>query len=177
MSTYQYNRDPATKAAMDAMYNQMWAKPGTCPAGSTICNSSVTSSCSLPPCYMTQLDLGADGYMLQPVSGSPAPPKWFGQYFGFGDYSSWPAIRLGGAAAEASQAAYIDFNLKAVEGATKVRVGVTLPNGDTGETECRSSPCVIAVDPRQGTYRLEVAYLSSDGKVLSTASSQRSVGF
>ena len=177
MSTYQFNRDPATKAAMDAMYNQMWAKPGTCPAGSTICNSSVTSSCALPPCYMTQLDLSVDGYMIQPSGGSPAPPKWFGQYFGFGDYSSWPAIRLGGAAAEASQAAYIDFDLKAVEGATKVRVEVTLPNGDSTETECRSSPCVIGVDPRQGTYRLKIAYLSSDSKVLSIASSQRSIGF
>jgi hypothetical protein len=115
--------------------------------------------------------------MLNGYGTGIAAPKWFGQYFGFGDYSSWPAIRLGGAAAEASQAAYIDFNLKAVEGATKVRVGVRLPNGDSSETECRSSPCVIGVDPRQGTYRLEVAYLSSDGKVLSTASSQRSVGF
>jgi hypothetical protein len=115
--------------------------------------------------------------MIQPSGGSPAPPKWFGQYFGFGDYSSWPAIRLGGAAAEASQAAYIDFDLKAVEGATKVRVEVTLPNGDSTETECRSSPCVIGVDPRQGTYRLKIAYLSSDSKVLSIASSQRSIGF
>jgi len=177
MSTYQYNRDPATKAAMDAMYNQMWAKPGTCPAGSTICNSSVTSSCSLPPCYMTQLDLSVDGYMIQPSGGSPAPPKWFGQYFGFGDYSSWPAMRLGGAAADARQAAYIDFNLKDVEGATKVRVRVTLPNGDSSESECLTSPCIIGVDPRQGTYRVEKSYLSSDSKVLSIASSQRSIGF
>jgi hypothetical protein len=178
MSTYQYNQDPATKAAMDAMYNQMWAKPGTCPSGSTICNSSVTSSCALPPCYMTQLDPSADGFMLAPLgTGQPSPPKWFGQYFGFGDYSSWPALRLSAGQAESSQAVYVDFNLKTVAGAVKVGVKATFPNGDTRETECRSAPCAIGVDPRQGTYRLDITYLSSDGSALQTTSAQRSVGF
>jgi len=169
-STYAYNGDAATKAAADAMYNQMWAKPGTCPAGSTVCNETVTAGNN----YLTQLDLSVDGFMLQ---GTPPPAKWFGQYFGFGDYSAWPAVRLGGAQEESSQAAYVDFDLKTVPGATRVRAIATLPNGDTRETECASAPCVIDVDPRQGAYDLDLTYLSSDGRALSATSAHRSVGF
>jgi hypothetical protein len=169
-STYAYNGDPATKAAADALYNQMWAKPGTCPAGSTVCNSSVTAATN----YMTQFDPNVDGFML---AGIPPAPKWLGQYFGFGDYSSWPAVRLGAGQQETSQAAYIGFNLKTAPGSTKVRVKVTLPSGDVRERECSSAPCAIGVDPRQGSYHLELTYLSGDGKVLATESSQRTAGF
>jgi hypothetical protein len=171
MSTYQYNRDPATKAAMDAMYNQMWAKPGTCPAGSTICNSSVTSSCSLPPCYMTQFDPAVDGGMLNGYGTGIAAPKWFGQYFGFGDYSSWPAIRLGGAAASAPLLSYIPFSLASVANAAKVVVTVTAPNGTIASTTCTASPCAITL-PRldQPGYSIQLQYQTASGAALASSS-------
>jgi hypothetical protein len=78
---------------------------------------------------------------------------------------------------ETTQAAYIDLNLKAVPGAAKARVKTTLPNRETREKECNSSPCVISVDPRQGAYHLDVTYFGSDGNALSTTSVQRTIVF
>ena len=166
-STYAYNGDSSTKAAADAMYNQMWAKPGTCAAGSTICNATATAGNN----YMTQLDTGVDGFML---AGTPAAPKWFGQYFGFGDYSAWPAVRLGGVAATTARQVYIGFSLPSVPSAAKAIAVVTAPDGATIATTCPVSPCMVTV-PRADApgYSVQLQYQSAGGAVL--ASSSRAV--
>jgi hypothetical protein len=163
-STYAYNGDAATKAAADAMYNQMWAKPGTCPAGSTVCNETVTAGNN----YLTQLDLSVDGFMLQ---GTPPPAKWFGQYFGFGDYSAWPGVRLGGVAATATRQVYIGFSLASVANAAKVTAVVTAPDGTTVSTTCLASPCAVTV-PRADApaYWIQLQYQSVGGAVLALSS-------
>jgi len=88
MTAYAYSKDPSMKSFIDVLYNAMWAKPGTCPGGSTVCVSDGT--------YMDQFDPGGtdidDG---SPPSG--AAPKWFGQMWGISSLSAWPATRLGGA--------------------------------------------------------------------------------
>ena len=136
MSTYAYNGDPVSKAAADAVYNQMWAKPGTCPAGSTVCDDSVTAGGN----YMTQLDVTLGAGTAFMLAGTPAPPKWFGQYFGFGDYSAWPAVRLGGVAPSATRQVYIGFSLASVPNAAKVVAVVTAPDGTRSTTICPESP-------------------------------------
>ena len=37
MAAYAYNQDPSLKTFIDTLYNAMFARPTTCPAGSTIC--------------------------------------------------------------------------------------------------------------------------------------------
>jgi hypothetical protein len=163
-SAVNYNpSDSTSKATADALYNQMWAKPGTCPATGP-CNSTVTS----PTNYLTQFDPTVNGFML---SGTPPPPKWLGQYFGFGDYSSWPAIRLGGAAPSAALQFYVSFSLGSVANATKVVVTATGPNGAASSTTCTASPCSITV-PRadQPSYSIQLQYQSASGAVLATSS-------
>ena len=170
MSMYQATGDTATKTAMDAMYNQMWANPSVPCSGP--CNTAVTASCSLPPCYMTQFDPSVNGFMLAPLgAGEPPPPKWFGQYFGFGDYSSWPAVRLGGAAASATQQVYITFSLASVANAANVLVAITAPNGITTSTSCTASPCAVTL-PRadQPGYSIQLQYQSAGGAVLASSS-------
>jgi hypothetical protein len=88
MLAYAYNRDPALKAFADTLYNAMWGKTGTCPSGSTLCVPDGI--------YLTSMDDGQ--YMISggpPTNGS-TPWKWFGQFFGWSDLSSWPAQRVGG---------------------------------------------------------------------------------
>jgi hypothetical protein len=88
MLAYAYNRDPALKAFADTLYNAMWARPTTCPSGSTLCVPDGI--------YLTGMDDGQ--YMISggpPTNGS-TPWKWFGQFFGWSDLSSWPAQRVGG---------------------------------------------------------------------------------
>jgi hypothetical protein len=171
---YLYNQDPASKIAADAMYNQMWAKPGTC--SGPPCDDSVTTSCALPPCYLNQWEPSVDGFLNGFGTGIPQP-KWFGQFFGFGNFSSWPAVRLNLGQPETNQAIYIDPNLKSVPGATRVRIKATFPNRDTREADCSTAPCVIGIDPRQGAYDLDLTYISMDGSVLSTTSTHRTVPF
>jgi hypothetical protein len=169
-SMYLYNQDSATKAVMDAMYNQMWAKPGTCPAGSTICNSTVTSSCYAGPCYLAQFDPTVDGSMLNGYGTGIPQPKWFGQFFGFGNYSSWPAARLGGVAPSTTRQIYIGFSLGSIANATQVVVTVTAPNGSLTSTTCISSPCQVTI-PRvdQPGYSVRLQYQSAGGTVLASS--------
>jgi hypothetical protein len=86
MAAYAYNKDPGLKSVIDVLFNAMWAKPTTCPAGSTVCVPDGI--------YLSQFDDGGVD-----VSGTPpggAAPKWFGQMWGVSALSSWPATRLGG---------------------------------------------------------------------------------
>jgi len=37
MAAYAYSHDPSLGSFIDVLFNAMWAKPSTCPAGSTVC--------------------------------------------------------------------------------------------------------------------------------------------
>ncbi len=165
MSTYAYNGDAATKAAADAMYNQMWANPNV--PCSAPCDNTATAGGN----YMTQLDASLGTGTAFMLTGTPPSPKWFGQYFGFGDYSAWPAVRLGGVAPAASRQVYIAYSLGSVPNAAKVVAVVTAPDGSSTSTTCTNSPCVVTV-PRvdQPGYSIQTQYQSAGGAVLAASS-------
>jgi hypothetical protein len=165
MSAYANSGDSATKAAADAMYNQMWASPSV--LCSDPCNNTVTAGGN----YMTQLDVSLGYGTAFMLSGTPPAPKWFGQYFGFGDYSAWPAVRLGGVASTTARQVYIGFSLAGVSNAAKVVAVVTAPDGTSTSTTCATSPCVVTV-PRadQPGYSIQTQYQSAGGVVLASSS-------
>jgi hypothetical protein len=120
---------------------------------------------------MTQLDVTLGAGTAFMLAGTPAPPKWFGQYFGFGDYSAWPAVRLGGVAPSATRQVYIGFSLASVPNAAKVVAVVTAPDGTRSTTICPESPCAVTL-PRadQPAYSIEMQYQTSGGALLASSS-------
>ena len=161
MLAYAYNRDPALKAFADTLYNAMWARPTTCPSGSTLCVPDGI--------YLTGMDVGQ--YMISggPPTNGATPWKWFGQFFGWSGLSSWPGNRVGGVQPRAGESLYIGANLPGVPGATKIRVVITDPSGSTTTTDCNALPCAVTVDSRQGDPLVSIQYLSATGAVLASS--------
>jgi hypothetical protein len=157
MAAYAYNQDPSLKTFIDTLYNAMFARPTTCPAGSTICVPDGS--------YIDPLD---DGQYM--ISGSPPPPKWLGMFFGFSALSSWPGYRAGGLQPRVGERVYIGANLPGVSGAAKMRVVITEPSGLTSTTDCNTLPCAVTVDRRQGDHLVSIQYLSATGAVLASSS-------
>jgi hypothetical protein len=156
MAAYAYSKDPSLGAFIDVLYNAMWAKPTTCPAGSTVCVPDGI--------YMDQFDPGGTD-----ISGTPplgAAPKWFGQMWGVSSLSAWPAIRLGGALPNGNRTFYLGFHLSTVPGAASIQVVATGPDGQVSNTECAASPCAVEVDGVPGARLVELQYLSPSGAVL-----------
>src|ERR1035437_7765864 len=86
-AAYVYSLDPSLKTLSDTLYNAMWARPATCPAGSTLCVSDGS--------YLSGMDDGQ--YMITGGPPSNATPwKWLGMFFGFSAQSAWPGYRVGG---------------------------------------------------------------------------------
>jgi hypothetical protein len=156
MTAYAYSHDGTLRDFADTLYNAMFAKPGTCPAGSAVCAPDGA--------YLTGMDAG--GSMM--TSSPPEGNKWLGMFFGFNNLSAWPAYRGGGLQPFAGQTAYVAFNLGGVRGAMKARITATEPSGKTDEIECSSSPCAVTLDRRQGKHLIEVKYLSGSGSVLAS---------
>ena len=156
MTAYAYSEDPSLGAVIDVLYNAMWAKPGTCPAGSTVCVPDGI--------YLDQFDGGGVDISGTPPGG--AAPKWFGQMWGVSSLSAWPAIRLGGTQANGNLAFYIGFHLSTVPGAASIQVVSTGPDGQESYTKCSTSPCAVAVSGAQGARLVELQYLSPSGAVL-----------
>jgi hypothetical protein len=156
MAAYAYGKDPSLGAFIDVLYNAMWAKPTTCPVGSTVCVSDGT--------YLDQFDPGGADISGTPPTG--AAPKWFGQMFGVSSLSAWPAIRLGGAQPNGNRAFYIGFHLSTVPGAAGVQVVATGPDGQESYTACITSPCAVVVSGAPGARLVELQYLSPSGAVL-----------
>jgi hypothetical protein len=152
-AAYAATSDSSLKSWLDEMFNAMFAKPGTCPSGSTTCVSDGQ--------YVDPIDNG--GYM---VPATLPPPKWYGAFFGYGDTEAWPGFRIGGVQQIVVQGKAVPVDFASVPGAVKARLKATAPSGETVETECSSSPCTVNVDRRQGEYLVDIQYLSRDGKVL-----------
>jgi hypothetical protein len=156
MTAYAPTRDGRLRDAGDALYNAMFAKPGTCPAGSALCVPDGN--------YVQGLDDG--GYMM--TGTPPAGAAWFGRFFGFNNLSAWPAYRVGGLQPPSPQKGYISFNVAGVRGALKARAVITAPSGAVSQVECASSPCEVTMDSRQGKHLIQLQYLSGSGAVLAT---------
>ena len=156
MAAYAYSKDPSLGAFIDVLYNAMWAKPTTCPVGSTVCVPDGI--------YMDQFDPGGVD-----ISGTPplgAAPKWFGQMWGISSLASWPATRLGGALPNGNRTFYLGFHLSTVPGAASIQVVATGPDGQVSNTECAASPCAVVVNGAPGARLVELQYLSPSGAVL-----------
>jgi hypothetical protein len=153
---YAYSHNASLGTFIDTLYNAMWAKPGTCPGGSTLCVPDGI--------YLDQFDPGGID-----ISGTPPgslTQKWFGQMWGVSDLSAWPAIRLGGAEPNGNSAFYIGFDLSTVPGAASVQVVATGPDGQESYTKCNTSPCAVTVNGAPGARLVELQYLSPSGAVL-----------
>jgi hypothetical protein len=163
-AAYDYNHDPTLKTLGDTLYNAMFAKPGTCPTGSTACVPDQT--------YIDPLDDGQ--YMMNTPAvgslGSATPWKWFGMFFGVSVEFSWPGYRVGGLQPGAGELLYIGATLPGVLGAATIRVVTTSPSGVTYTTNCNASPCAVTVDHRQSDHLVSIQYLSATGAVLASSS-------
>jgi hypothetical protein len=162
-AAYAYSQDPNLKSFIDTVYNAMWARPSTCPAGSTLCVSDGS--------YIDPMDDGQYMIAVPALSslGNATPWKWLGLFFGFGAQSSWPGYRVGGLQPRGAESLYIGANLPGVPGATAVRMVTTDPSGVTYTTNCSSLPCAVTVDPRQGDHLVSIQYLSATGAVLASS--------
>ena len=89
-AAYAYSQDPNLKAFNDTLYNAMWARPTTCPAGSAVCVPDGF--------YIDPMDDGQYMIAVTPFSslGNATPWKWYGMFFGFSAQSAWPGYRVGG---------------------------------------------------------------------------------
>jgi len=124
---YQADPSPANLAAGDEFYGGQWGKYGG-PWSDGV--------------YLTALDdSGIWAY------------KWLGFMFGIGMGHQWPAVRLGGVAAEDLVTYKFQFTLPA--NADKVVLSVLQPSGKlVYPAECTTSPCEFTYDRRQGSHRL-----------------------
>jgi hypothetical protein len=158
MAAYAYNKDPGLRNFADLLYNAMWAKPGTCPAGSTVCVPDGA--------YVNSYDDGNAFMSGTPPTGQA--PKWFGQVWGFSGLSAWPAVRVGGLQPSSVRTAYVGFDLQGVQGAAKVAIATTAPDGTVSHVECSSSPCGVPAPGPPGDRLIQLQYLSDSGKILAT---------
>jgi hypothetical protein len=162
-TAYAYNQDPTLKALADTMYNAMFAKPTTCPAGPTLCVPDGA--------YVDGMDDGQYMINVPPLAslGNATPWKYFGLFFGVTALSSWPGYRIGGTQPWQGEPLYIGANLPGVPGAAAIRVVITSPSGVTYTTNCNASPCAVTVDHRQGDHLVSIQYLSATGAVLASS--------
>ncbi len=163
-AAYAYTQDSSLGTFNDTLYNAMWARPTTCPTGSTLCVADGS--------YIDPMDDGQYMIAVPGLSslGNATPWKWFGMFFGFSAQSSWPGYRVGGLQPWAGEPLYIGANLPGVPGAAAIRVVTTDPSGVTSTTNCGALPCAVTVDHRQGDHLMSIQYLSATGAVLASSS-------
>jgi hypothetical protein len=158
-AAYKYNKDASLEAFADTIFNAEWAKPATCPSGSTICVPDGT--------YVLDYDTGQSFMIGTPPIGEA--PKWFGQGFGVSALSAWAADRIGGPELQPGPPGYVGFNLAGVPNAASARIAITTPDGQTSYTGCGPSPCFIGGDSGEGAGQIRLEFLSSTGKVVASS--------
>ena len=163
-TAYAYTQDQTLKTFGDTLYNAMFAKPATCPAGSAVCVPDGA--------YIDAMNDGQYMINVPPLAslGSATPWKYFGLFFGVTALSSWPGYRVGGVQPWAGEPLYVGASLPGVSGAAAIRVVTTAPSGATYTTNCSVLPCAVTVDRRQGDHLVSIQYLSATGTVLASSS-------
>ena len=154
---YLHTGDPSLKEFGDNLYSAMFSKPGK-------------GGPNPDGYYVSDLDDETGSYMV----GTPPlgkSPKWFGVFFGIGDLSSWPAIRLAGPTQRHDQNIAVGFAAGAVPNGSLSRITVTAPSGKETLTVCSTSPCGVTVDPRQGAHLMRMEYLAPDGAIAASSES------
>ena len=109
MAAYSSSQSTDLHDFLDGLFSAMFAKPGTCPSGSSACVPDGT--------YLSGMDDGGSMMTGTPPQGN----EWFGTFFGFNDLSAWSAYRDGGLPPASWQTYYVSFSMGAVRGAEKVR--------------------------------------------------------
>jgi len=140
----------------------MWAKPGTCPSGSTLCVSDGF--------YLDDWDNWTGWYM----SGTPWNNLWhkyFGMSFGIGAGADWPAVRIGGPQGFSPRFVYLAFNMRTVSGAASVRVITTAPAERCPERRAPHRLARCRSTAGKGAIFFSLQYLSSNGAVLASTES------
>lgn len=90
--------------------------------------------------------------------------KWLGFFFGIGRGPSWPAVRLGGQAAEDLRT--YTFGFKLPTGADRIALEVRRPSGEVViPSTCTTSPCSLTYDARLGPHSVRYNYETTGGVV------------
>ena len=145
--TYQLNPSTGVKDFADVLYTALFSKPGYT---------------SLFPTLGGTYQWYWDNFFNGGVPPNGTAHKWFGMYFGYGNLSSWPAVRIGGYTSNLKTYT-ISFTLPA--GSDLRRLYLTRPSGEAVTVDCASSPCSITYDAAQGTHRIYWQDRTSGGAV------------
>lgn len=124
---------------------------------------------------------GVYGHYNDVISGGSAPnylaytylSKEFAFVGGAAGAQPYLAWRLGTQVPAQPVSVKVSIALGSVPNAAKARVTVTKPNGETVQTECTSSPCIVEADRRQGDHQVTIEYLKADNKVLAVGERNR----
>jgi hypothetical protein len=111
-------------------------------------------------------DGGSGNFVDLIIYGVGASGKEYGFTAGAGNAQSYLAYRQRSSASATGRSVPVSFSLIGVTNVSSVRIRVTRPSGWQSDVVCSSSPCSVAVDPRQGNHLLRKEYLSAVGKVL-----------
>lgn len=159
MRAYQRTSDVTHLNFVKTMFNNYWAKPLTCPVGSTFCFENAGY----------QSDWNDNGWrMVEPNVESGRGSKLLGMVWGYPAAATIPALILGGGAPLVSRHIDVGFKLTNVLNAAKFRVTVTSPEATATTTTCTSSPCIVSWTGQPGKVLLTPQYLSAGDAVLAT---------
>lgn len=115
---------------------------------------------------LVEVLLGVWREMLYSGAGGTAH-KWFGMYFGYGNLSSWPAVRIGGYTSNLKTYP-ISFALPG--GSDFRRFYLTRPSGKAEEFDCTAS-CTFTYDAAQGVHLLRWEDRTNGGAVRTSSDS------
>ena len=90
--------------------------------------------------------------------------KYFGQAFGVGDSSTWPAVREGAVDAQVNRTLNVGYHLPA--NATQAQILLTEPDGYMITNTCSGGVCPVVADARQGAHLMQIQYLNGGGAVV-----------
>jgi len=143
---YLYAPTPSLQAAIDNVFSAVYAKNST--------------------------DPGYDGTYaidLESWFWGSNNSKWLGFFWGMGRNLAYMSARQGGLSVPANQLLYIDGEIGSVPGAKKMLVSGTDATGAPIQgVTCAVTPCALPIDKSLGTLILQISYLSTDNRVLST---------
>ena len=119
-------------------------------------------------CPWTSTGAFCDAYYAGPTSAMTNAAlgsyKYFGQAFGVGDSSTWPAVREGAVDAQVNRTLNVGYHLPA--NATQAQILLTEPDGYMITNTCSGGVCPVVADARQGAHLMQIQYLNGGGAVV-----------